>query len=78
MTRSYATDEIFCMIYLLLFANQPDPDFPRVEEEQLDMLDSLKPQLYSVFETRNTRDNVALTEKNCSENATGRLYRFHS
>ncbi|WP_152656751.1 nitric oxide reductase activation protein NorD [Oceanobacillus sp. CFH 90083] len=63
ITRSYATDEMFCMIYLLLFASRPDPGFPRVEEAQLDMLDSLKPNLYSVFETRHTRDNVALTEQ---------------
>lgn len=62
VTRSYATDEIFCMIYLLLFSKQPDPTFPRVEREQLDMLDQLKSLLYLVFETRNTQDNVALTE----------------
>ncbi|MEK4304149.1 MULTISPECIES: vWA domain-containing protein [Oceanobacillus] len=63
VTRSYATDEIFCMIYLLLFANQPDPGFPRVEKAQLEMLDSIKGHLYSVFETKHTRDNVALTEQ---------------
>ncbi|GIO25310.1 nitric oxide reductase activation protein NorD [Oceanobacillus sp. J11TS1] len=63
VTRSYVTDEVFCMIYLLLFANQPDPSFPRVEREQLDMLDTLKAHLYSVFEAKHTRDTVALTEQ---------------
>ncbi|MFD1067260.1 vWA domain-containing protein [Oceanobacillus locisalsi] len=63
VTRSYVTDEIFCMIYLQLFADQPDPDFPRAGEEQLEMLDRLKPYLYSVFEAKHTRDNTDLAEK---------------
>ncbi|OEH53283.1 hypothetical protein AQ616_16390 [Oceanobacillus sp. E9] len=60
ITRSYATDELFCMIYLLIHADGPDPSFPRVPQAQLDMLEKLKPYLYRVFEAKKTLDNTNL------------------
>ncbi|GGB40534.1 VWA domain-containing protein [Virgibacillus dakarensis] len=72
VTRSYALDELFCLIYLLLQANEPDPAFPQANTAQLDRLESLKPLLFASFEAKTTADiteiayNIAfsLTDQN--------------
>ena len=63
VTRSYPLDELFCLIYLLLQADQPDPDFPRANERQLYRLEKLKPYLYSCFDARNTKEIIFLSEQ---------------
>lgn len=63
VTRSYPLDELFCLIYLLLQADQPDPDFPRANERQLYRLEKLKPLLYSIFEAKSTKAIISLTEQ---------------
>ncbi|MDY0406143.1 VWA domain-containing protein [Virgibacillus sp. 179-BFC.A HS] len=60
ITRSYATDELFCMIYLLLQADGPDPAFPQANRRQLEQLEELKPHLYATFEAKSTVDIVRI------------------
>src|SRR5699024_10064482 len=45
VTRGYGLDELFCLIYLLVEANEPDPSFPTANKERLLQLDHLKPDL---------------------------------
>ena len=63
ITRGFGTDELFCLIYLLIQSNQPDPVFPRANEDQLHQLDQLKPILYSVYEAKSTEDIIKIAEK---------------
>ncbi|WP_156288620.1 vWA domain-containing protein [Oceanobacillus salinisoli] len=63
VTRGLALDELFCLIYLLIQADNPDPSFPRVNEAQLNQLDNLKPLLYSVFEAKTTSDIARISEQ---------------
>lgn len=62
VTRSRELDELFCMIYLLLFADEPDPEFPEANERTRHHLDLLKPVLYSVYEAKSTRDIKKICE----------------
>lgn len=63
VTRSFALDELFCLIYLLIQADNPDPNFPRVNEEQLTHLEQLKPLLYSVYEATSTDATARICEQ---------------
>jgi nitric oxide reductase activation protein len=63
ITRSNQLDELFCLIYLLIQSNQPDPLFPRANKQQLQQLDSLKPLIYNVFEATKTTDITNTTEQ---------------
>lgn len=63
VTRGFALDELFCLIYLLLQADTPDPTFPRANQKQLDRLEMLKPELYAVYEARSTDDITKLAER---------------
>ncbi|ASK64045.1 VWA domain-containing protein [Virgibacillus phasianinus] len=63
VTRSNRLDELFCLIYLLLQADSPDPVFPRANEQQLNSLEELKPLLYSSFEAKSTADSIRIAEQ---------------
>lgn len=63
VTRGLAADELFCLIYLLLQANSPDPYFPRATEEQLEKLDAIKPNLYAVYDAKTTKDITFITNR---------------
>ncbi|WP_339226746.1 VWA domain-containing protein [Oceanobacillus sp. FSL K6-2867] len=63
VTRSFALDELFCLIYLLIQADSPDPNFPRANEEQLSHLEQLKPLLYSVYEATSTDATARICEQ---------------
>lgn len=63
VTRSFPLDELFCLIYLLIQSEHPDPEFPRANEEQLNWLESLKPLLYSLFEAKTTQEIARLCEQ---------------
>lgn len=63
VTRGYPLDELFCLIYLLLQTNQPDPSFPRASKKQLDKLKKIKPLLYRAFEAVNTSDVTGITDE---------------
>lgn len=63
VTRSNQLDELFCLIYLVIQSNQPDPLFPRANKQQLQQLESIKPLLYNVFEARSTVDITKTAEQ---------------
>jgi len=62
LSRNYALGELFCLIYLTLQADQPDPSFPRADEQQLMQLEQLKPLLYEFFEARTTAAITRIAE----------------
>ncbi|MCM3741206.1 VWA domain-containing protein [Oceanobacillus luteolus] len=61
--RSRALDELFCLIYLLLLSDRPDPDFSRSNERARKNLEQLKPMLYSVYEAKSTKDITRVCEQ---------------
>ncbi|MFD1038395.1 vWA domain-containing protein [Virgibacillus byunsanensis] len=63
VTRSNPLDELFCLIYLLLQTNQPDPTFTRANVAQLDQLEKLKPLVYSFFEAKSTKGITRIAEQ---------------
>lgn len=63
LKRNYALNELFCLIYLTLQADQPDPSFPQADEQQVTQLEQLKPLLYEIFEAVSTRDIAKITEQ---------------
>ncbi|WP_284141179.1 VWA domain-containing protein [Virgibacillus sp. LDC-1] len=62
VTRSYETDELFCLIYLLLQADRPDPDFPQANAKQLHYLNAVKSLVFSVFDANTTSEVTNITE----------------
>ncbi|MEW9667777.1 nitric oxide reductase activation protein NorD [Ammoniphilus sp. 3BR4] len=60
LSRGYDLDVLFCLIYLTLYSDTPDPHFPEVDEIYLDFLEEMKSDLYQAFETRHTRDVVRI------------------
>ncbi|WP_285769044.1 VWA domain-containing protein [Peribacillus sp. SI8-4] len=63
VTRSFALDELYCLIYLLLQSDRPDPIFPRANIRQLEELEKIKPYIHSVFEARKTDDITRICEQ---------------
>ena len=63
VTRSRELDELFCMIYLLLFADEPDPDFSTANEQTRKNLDLIKPLLFSVYDATSTHDIQKMSEE---------------
>ncbi|MGM9957071.1 MAG: vWA domain-containing protein [Peribacillus sp.] len=63
VTRSFALDELFCLIYLLLHSDRPDPIFPRANGRQVEALEKIKPLIYMVFEARKTSDITRICEQ---------------
>lgn len=62
-TRSFPLDELFCLIYLQLVSDRPDPSFPKATAGQLQKLEELKPSLIQLFEARSTADTTRITEQ---------------
>src|SRR5699024_7171684 len=62
LSRNYALGELFCLIYLTLQADHPDPSFPRADRQQLMQLDRLKPLLYEIFEATTTAAITRIAE----------------
>ncbi|MBM7601586.1 nitric oxide reductase activation protein [Virgibacillus halotolerans] len=56
LKRDNQLGELFCLIYLLLQADTPDPRFPKAHKQQLNELEKLKPLLYEIFEAKRTAD----------------------
>ncbi|MEB2630037.1 VWA domain-containing protein [Peribacillus frigoritolerans] len=63
VTRSFALDELYCLIYLLLQSDRPDPIFPRANERQLEELEKLKPFIHAVFDATKTSDITRICEQ---------------
>jgi len=61
--RGYELDELFCLCFLTLFADTPDPFFSDANEKQLQSLEILKPILYTAFEAQQTQEVVQIAEK---------------
>ncbi|WP_010097292.1 vWA domain-containing protein [Ornithinibacillus scapharcae] len=62
-TRNFPLDELFCLIYLQLVADNAFPSFPKATATQLTQLEALKPILFNVFEARSTADTTRITEQ---------------
>jgi nitric oxide reductase activation protein len=62
ITRSRPLDELFCMIYLLLQSDEPEPSFPRADTKQETELGKLKPFLYSIYEAASTEEVTRICE----------------
>ncbi|WP_110927302.1 vWA domain-containing protein [Bacillus massiliglaciei] len=62
VTRSYALDELFCLIYLTVYSDRPDPVFAKANDYQLTALEGIKPFLYSIYEAGDTQDIKRMTE----------------
>lgn len=62
LKRNNQLGELFCLIYLLLQADTPDPYFPKAHEQTLNDLEKLKALLYKTFEATSTQDtaNIAM------------------
>lgn len=63
VTRGYALDELFCLIFLLIQADEPDPQFPQATDEQLNQLNHLKSSVFSIFDAAKTEDVIKIVEK---------------
>src|SRR5699024_3601190 len=62
LSRNYALGELFCLIYLTLQADDPDPSFPRADGQQLMQLDRLNRLLYEIFEATTTAASTRIAE----------------
>lgn len=63
VTRGRALDELFCLIYLQLQSDQPDPHFRHATQTAQTNLEQLKPILYSVYEATTTNDIARISEQ---------------
>jgi nitric oxide reductase activation protein len=63
LKRNNQLGELFCLIYLLLQTDRPDPKFPKAHQQQIDDLEKLKPLLFAVFEAKNTTDITTIAGK---------------
>ncbi len=62
VTRGFTMDELYCLIYLLIQSDKPDPSFPAANKRQTDQLDVLKPLLFQLFDARSTREVTRISE----------------
>ncbi|NIK12543.1 vWA domain-containing protein [Alkalibacillus almallahensis] len=60
ITRSYVTDELFCLIYLSLTSESPFEAFKSSKSTQNRTLQGIKPLLNRVYEAKSTRDVVRI------------------
>ncbi|MGM0943041.1 MAG: vWA domain-containing protein [Bacillota bacterium] len=77
VTRGLALDELFCLIYLTLQSNSPDPNFPRASQSQLEQLNKVKPLIYSVYEARSTQAVSGIVEQIVSRLHEGYVDTIH-
>ncbi|MFZ3579770.1 vWA domain-containing protein [Virgibacillus sp. DJP39] len=63
VTRSFSLDELFCLIYLTIQSDNPDPIFPRSNEQQLSNLEKIKPLIYNSFEAKSSEDISKIAEQ---------------
>ena len=45
IVRGFALDELFCLIYLRLYADEPDPDFDMANHKQIDQLKRIETRI---------------------------------
>src|SRR5699024_11350315 len=56
-------DELFCLIYLQLYAEDPDPNFKEASPNQKLQLEKLRPHLFDVFSCTNTQEIVQVAKR---------------
>ncbi|WP_042142027.1 nitric oxide reductase activation protein NorD [Paucisalibacillus sp. EB02] len=61
--RNFQLDELFCLIYLQLAADNPEPAFPKATTSQIQQLEELKSLLFQVFEARTTSETARIAEQ---------------
>lgn len=57
-TRGLALDELFCMVYLVLQADGPEPSFPRANKQQREAIKTITPDLLASFDAKTTQHNT--------------------
>lgn len=62
VVRSLPLEELFCMIYLTLYADGPDSSFSETNEKQLTTLEQIELDLFTVFSAKSTNDIITITE----------------
>lgn len=62
-TRGYPLDELFCLVYLTLQADHPEPSFPHALERQITILEKIRTDLYESFAAETTYDIARIVEK---------------
>ncbi|MGM8213091.1 vWA domain-containing protein [Virgibacillus sp. W0430] len=62
VTRGFEIDAFYCIVYLTLRAEQPDPAFTNATKEQLDRLENIKPIIHNVYAAKNTKDIIKITK----------------
>ncbi|RXT15250.1 nitric oxide reductase activation protein NorD [Ammoniphilus sp. CFH 90114] len=63
LSRGYHLDAMFCLIYLTLQADSPDPYFADISNRQQMELEGIKPTLYESFESRRTQEVSRIAER---------------
>lgn len=58
ITRSFALDELFCLIYLELNSPLPNPVFSNVNLQQEESLNGLKSDLFAIYDVRSTQEVI--------------------
>lgn len=61
--RGRKLDELFCLLYLQLYADEPDPNFSSANKKQLGQLEKVKPLLFDSFSAASTRDTIRIAEQ---------------
>lgn len=61
-TRGFRSDELFCMLYLMLFSDQPVYDFSPAHSEQIDLLEQMLKDLYQVHDALTTEEILFITK----------------
>src|SRR5699024_12440366 len=62
-TMCYELHELYCLILLLIQADEPDPQFPQATDEQLSQLNHLKSSVFSIFDAAKTEYVIKIVEK---------------
>lgn len=62
-TRGFKVDELFCLIYLTLFAENPNESFPHANDDQLETIERIKFDLYDIYNAQSTEDVALIATK---------------
>lgn len=63
VTQGNALDELFCLVYLQLHAEEPDPRFSIAKTAQKNQLETLKPILFDIYAATTTEEVTRLAER---------------
>src|SRR5699024_4980952 len=63
VTQGNALDELFCLVYLPLHAEEPDPRFSIAKTAQKNQFETLKPILFDIYAATTTEEVTRLAER---------------